>query len=132
MLEEPDFEWSFIDGTYVKAHQHSTGAASAHSEGLGKSRAGLTSKTHLAVDAQDLPVAFEVTGGDVHDSAGSYSHLVPKLQIKAMTVNASEIRSNNKEVALSFHVSATQLRVMRIWIEAYIAIGIGLRMPLHG
>ena len=132
MLEEPDFEWSFIDGTYVKAHQHSTGAASAHSEGLGKSHAGLTSKIHLAVDAQDLPVAFEVTGGDVHDSAGSYSYLVPKLQIKAMTVNASEIRSNNKEVALSFHVSAAQLRVMRIWIEAYIAIGIGLRMPLHG
>ncbi|TWH63940.1 transposase, IS4 family [Azomonas agilis] len=68
LLEEPDFEWLFIDGSYVKAHQHSTGAASGHTEGLGKSRAGLTSKIHLAVDAQGLPVAFEVTGGDVHDS----------------------------------------------------------------
>lgn len=28
LIEEPDLEWAFIDGTYVKAHQHSSGAAS--------------------------------------------------------------------------------------------------------
>ena len=28
MVVEPDLEWVFIDGSYVKAHQHSAGAAS--------------------------------------------------------------------------------------------------------
>jgi len=51
LIEEPDFDWAFIDGTYVKAHQHSTGAASDKPEAIGKSRAGYTSKIHLAVDA---------------------------------------------------------------------------------
>jgi transposase len=53
---EPDFEWVFIDGTYAKAHQHSAGTASGHPEAIGKSRAGNTSKIHLAVDAYGLPV----------------------------------------------------------------------------
>lgn len=67
LIDEPDLEWTFIDGTYVKAHQHSAGAASAQSEAIGKSRAGHTSKIHLAVDAHGLPVAFEITGGDIND-----------------------------------------------------------------
>lgn len=67
LLEEPDFEWAFIDGAYVKAHQHSAGAASGQSEAIGKSRAGPTSKIHLAVDAHGLPVAFDITGGDIND-----------------------------------------------------------------
>lgn len=67
LLEEPDFEWAFIDGTYVKAHQHSAGAASGQPEAIGKSRAGHTSKIHLAVDAHGLPVAFEITGGDINN-----------------------------------------------------------------
>lgn len=28
LLANSDIEWEFIDGSYVKAHQHSTGAAS--------------------------------------------------------------------------------------------------------
>lgn len=28
LVNEPDLEWEFIDGSIVKAHQHSTGAAS--------------------------------------------------------------------------------------------------------
>ena len=31
---EPDLEWEFIDGSIVKAHQHSTGARTADSEAL--------------------------------------------------------------------------------------------------
>jgi len=67
LLVDPDFEWVFIDGTYAKAHQHSAGAASGQPEAVGKSRAGNTSKIHLAVDAHGLPVAFEITGGEVND-----------------------------------------------------------------
>ena len=41
LVEESDVEWLFIDGTYVKAHQHSAGAASSQPEAIGKSREGL-------------------------------------------------------------------------------------------
>jgi transposase len=56
-----------MDGSYAKAHQHSAGAAGDKDEAIGKSRAGNTSKIHLAVDACGLPVAFEITGGQIND-----------------------------------------------------------------
>lgn len=68
LVVDPDVEWLFIDGTYTKAHQHSAGAASDDAEAIGTSRAGNTSKIHLAVDAYGLPIAFRLTGGEVHDS----------------------------------------------------------------
>ncbi len=72
-------EWAFIDGSYAKAHQHSSGAASNQDEAIGKSRAGNTSRTHLAVDAYGLPVAFEVTGGQVNDCTQAPS-LIAKIE----------------------------------------------------
>ena len=57
MVVEPDMERAFIDGSYAKAHQHSAGAASGDDEVTGKSRAGNTSKIHLAVDEHGLPIA---------------------------------------------------------------------------
>ena len=44
-----DFEWVFIDGSIVRAHQNSTGAATESSEQIGKSRGGNSTKIHLAV-----------------------------------------------------------------------------------
>lgn len=63
-----DIEWEFIDGSYVKAHQHSTGASSEINQAIGLSHGGNTSKIHLAVDSYGLPIDFIITGGDVHDS----------------------------------------------------------------
>lgn len=71
MIKEPDLDWAFIDGTYVKAHQHSAGAVSEQPEAIGKSRSGHTSKINLAVDAHGLPVAFEITGGEVNDCSSA-------------------------------------------------------------
>lgn len=68
LVSEPDMEWSFIDGSIVKAHQHSAGAAGGGEQGIGKSRGGLTTKIHMAVDACGFPVCFKITGGEVHDS----------------------------------------------------------------
>lgn len=68
LAQEPDLEWEFIDGSIVKAHQHSTGAASDGDEAIGKSVAGNTTKIHMAVDAFGLPIGFKITGGEVHDS----------------------------------------------------------------
>lgn len=67
LVNEPDLEWTFIDGSIVKAHQHSAGAASAADQGIGDSRGGKTTKIHMAVDAFGLPVSFMITGGQVHD-----------------------------------------------------------------
>ena len=67
LRQDPDMEWQFIDGSIVKAHQHSAGAASNQNEAIGKSRGGNTTKIHLSVDSYGLPVMFEVTGGHVHD-----------------------------------------------------------------
>jgi len=67
LVAEPDMEWVFMDGRYAKAHQHSAGAASESDEAIGRSRAGNTSKIHLAVDAHGLPIEFEITGGQIND-----------------------------------------------------------------
>ncbi|MAC46757.1 MAG: IS5/IS1182 family transposase [Oceanospirillum sp.] len=72
VVHDPDLEWVFIDGSYVKAHQHSSGAAKGLSSAIGKSRAGLTSKIHMAVDAYGLPICFRLTGGNTHDSRAAY------------------------------------------------------------
>ena len=67
LVVEPDLEWEFIDGSIVKAHQHSSGAADKQESAIGKSVAGNTTKIHMAVDAYGLPIHFLVTGGEVHD-----------------------------------------------------------------
>ncbi len=67
LVHDPDIEWKFIDGSIVKAHQHSTGAASHDTEAIGQSVAGNTTKIHMAVDAYGLPIDFMITGGEVHD-----------------------------------------------------------------
>ena len=68
LVHTPDLEWEFIDGSIVRAHQHSTGACSTENEAIGKSRGGNTTKIHMAVDAFGLPIEFHLTGGEVHDA----------------------------------------------------------------
>ena len=70
LSRDPDLEWLFVDGSIVKAHQNSSGAAKnfeVGNHGIGKSVAGNTSKIHLVVDSSGNPIDFEVTGGEVHD-----------------------------------------------------------------
>jgi transposase len=67
LVNNPDLEWEFIDGSIVKAHQHSAGAAGDENQAIGKSVAGNTTKIHMAVDACGFPIDFEITGGEVHD-----------------------------------------------------------------
>lgn len=84
LVTEPDVEWIFIDGSYAKAHQHSAGAASESDEGIGKSRAGNTTKIHLAVDGYGLPIDFTITSGSTHDCKAA-PELIAKLpQAEAM------------------------------------------------
>ena len=68
LVQEPDLEWEFIDGSIVKAHQHSAGVPNKEAQAIGRSVAGNTTKIHMAVDALGLPIAFQLTGGEVHDA----------------------------------------------------------------
>lgn len=67
MTADYDSEWLFIDGSVVKSHHHSTGAASCCDEAIGKNVAGKSCKLHLMVDACGNSVHVEMTGGQVHD-----------------------------------------------------------------
>jgi len=67
LVQDPDLEWEFIDGSLVKAHQHSSGAAGQEDQAIGKSVAGNTTKIHMVVESCGFPIAFEITGGEVHD-----------------------------------------------------------------
>ena len=73
-----DLEWIFVDGSIVKAHQHSTGACTPEVESIGKSVAGNTTKIHMAVDSGGLPIEFTLSGGEVHDSKAA-PELLDKL-----------------------------------------------------
>ncbi|VWC63941.1 ISBm1, transposase orfB, degenerate [Burkholderia lata] len=45
-----------IDSTIVRAHQHSAGPQKNGPQALGRSRGGLTTKLHLAVDEAGRPL----------------------------------------------------------------------------
>ena len=81
----PDCEWKFVDGSIVKAHQHSSGAAKGEESAIGKSVAGNTTKIHMAVDSHGNPIAFSITGGEVHD-AKEAPNLISSLPTGGHTV----------------------------------------------
>ncbi len=78
LIYGPDLEWKFIDASYVKAPQHSTGAASKTDEGIGLSRGGNTTKIHLATDACGNPIHFKITAGNINDCTVA-SELIEQL-----------------------------------------------------
>jgi len=68
-----DYDWVFADGSIVKAHQHSAGAATQDNECIGKSRGGNSTKIHLVVDSGGLPIYFELTESQRNDIARAKS-----------------------------------------------------------
>lgn len=75
---EIDPEWVSIDGTYIRAHQHASGARAGQETAIGKSVGGSTTKIHMACDAHGNPIDFEITGGEVHDSQRA-SQIISKV-----------------------------------------------------
>lgn len=76
-------EWTVsVDSTINRAHQHAAGARkgeangdklenperSAERQALGRSRGGLTTKVHLAVDGHGLPLSLVLAPGNTNDS----------------------------------------------------------------
>ncbi|MEM9107803.1 MAG: IS5 family transposase [Pseudomonadota bacterium] len=63
-----DAQVQMIDGTIVRTHQHSKCIKHGETEGLGRSRGGLTTKIDAVVDAKGLPLRLAVAPGHQHDS----------------------------------------------------------------
>lgn len=94
LVQGPDLEWSFIDGSIVKAHQHSAGLPNKEEQGIGKSVAGNTTKIHMAVDAHGLPIDFQITGGEVHD-CNVAPEFIEKLPFSEYTIADKGYDSGN-------------------------------------
>lgn len=101
LVQDPDLEWEFIDGSFVKAHQHSAGASVEENQAIGKSKGGNTTKIHMAVDGFGLPLEFELTAGEVHDCKVA-PELIKKLPISEYIIadkgyDSEEIRALIRE-----------------------------------
>ena len=62
----PDFEWIMIDASHFKVHQHGMGAPGG-TEDAGRTKGGINTKLHVAVDAHGMPVRFQITAGNQAD-----------------------------------------------------------------
>jgi transposase len=80
LTTDADNEYAMIDGTIVRAHQHSAGAVKTDGDqAIGKSRGGLSTKIHVLVDALGNPLKIILTAGQVHDLAGADA-LLPEME----------------------------------------------------
>lgn len=67
----------------------------ADAQAIGRSRGGPTTKVHLVVDALGLPVSFEVTAGQRHDSRAAPALIgaaSPKCLLADKAYDSDEIR----------------------------------------
>lgn len=69
VLRDPDLEVLMLDSTVIRAHQHSAGAkhSTPAQEALGRSRGGVSTKIHVAVDAVGKPTKIILSPGQDHD-----------------------------------------------------------------
>ena len=105
LRKEVDTEWVFADGSYVRAHQHASGARRGEERAIGRSRGGPTTKIHITADAHGNPIDFEITGGEVHDSkvAGKLIKKVGKAKnfIADKGYDSDEIRTLSREAGMN-------------------------------
>lgn len=115
-------EWIVsVDSTVVRAHQHSAGARkkrgctpavealAVDGECLGRSRGGLSSKIHLAVDGRGMPMSVVLTAGQ----AGDNPQLVPLLdQIEVARPGGGRPRSRPEAIVADKAYSHPSARVL--------------------
>ena len=77
VAEQTEIEHILIDTTIVRAHQHSAGASKSGPEARGRSRGGLSTKLHLAVNATGWPLRLILKIVNTH----SYPYFVQRQSI---------------------------------------------------
>lgn len=70
-----------IDGTIIRAHQHSAGARGGQEcQALGKSCGGLSTKIHVKVDVLGRPLKFILTPGQVSEMSCAQELVADDMQ----------------------------------------------------
>ncbi|WP_376717199.1 IS5 family transposase [Halomonas piscis] len=67
VADDPDLEQLMIDGSIVRVHQHGASKKTRKVEAMGKSRGGLSTKIHVAVDALGNPMRLLLTPGQASE-----------------------------------------------------------------
>lgn len=69
VLRDPDLEVLMLDSTVIRAHQHAAGQKNStpEQEQLGRSRGGVSTKIHVAVDGLGKPTKIFLSPGQAHD-----------------------------------------------------------------
>ena len=62
----PDLEWVMLDASHIKVHQHGMGAPGG-TEDAGRTKGGINTKIHVAVDSHGMPIRFLITAGNQAD-----------------------------------------------------------------
>ena len=66
-IEDADFEWLSVDSSYLKVHPQACGAEGGN-QAMSRTKGGLNTKVHVAVDAHGMPVRAVVTDGTTADA----------------------------------------------------------------
>ena len=70
--DDADFEWLSIDSSTIRAHMSAAGAphtaGGQHTQALGRSRGGFSTKIHVKVDALGNPLKLALTAGQTHQN----------------------------------------------------------------
>lgn len=102
-----DLEWVFIDGTYVRAHQHATGIKD---QDISKSIGGNSSKIHLAIDADGNPVEFIISDGTTHDVKVA-PDLVERVSLKVTEVVCADKGYDSEELRKQIRKSGARANI---------------------
>ena len=68
LADAHDAAVQMIDTSIVRVHQHGASITRNRRQSMGRSRGGLTSKIHVVVDTNGLPVRLALTAGEAHDN----------------------------------------------------------------
>ena len=66
LVVEPDYEWLMIDARHCNVHPHAAGVVGGN-QAMSRTKGGLNTKIHLAVDAHGIPLRVVVTEGTRSD-----------------------------------------------------------------
>ena len=107
--QHADKEWIFIDGSHVRAHQHSAGIKN---QDISKSIGGNSSKIHLAIDSNGNPIEFIISDGTSHDMKIA-PDLVSKLDLSESEMLCADKGYDSKSLRKQIQDSKTKPNIPR-------------------
>ncbi|WP_151959462.1 IS5 family transposase, partial [Acinetobacter bereziniae] len=102
-----DMEWLFIDGSHIRAHQHSAGIAD---QAISKSAGGNSSKIHLVVDSNGNPIDFIITDGTTHDVKVA-PDLISKLDLNEVEVVCADKGYDSEPLRQQIRATGTKANI---------------------